>query len=99
MVLRVHWVMDLELVAVMFGGCCRWLSRVVMWVIGCFAGDELVGGAAFEVDRVGRGPFGIELVRSVGQGVLAPDHLARARPMPVEAPTMSAVGIGRPTQK
>jgi CelD/BcsL family acetyltransferase involved in cellulose biosynthesis len=44
-------------------------------VVACFAGEELVGGAAFEVDRWGRGPVGVERVRSVGQGVLAPDHL------------------------
>ena len=55
-----------------------WVDHVAedrLRVLACFAGDELVGGAAFEVDRVGRGPFGIERVRSVGQGVLAPDHL------------------------
>ncbi len=40
-----------------------------------FDGDDLIGGAAFEVDRVGAGPFDIERVRCVGQGVLAPDHL------------------------
>lgn len=44
-------------------------------VLCCFAGARLVGGAAFEMDRVGRGPITIERVRCVGQGVLAPDHL------------------------
>jgi CelD/BcsL family acetyltransferase involved in cellulose biosynthesis len=44
-------------------------------VLCCFAGDELVGGAAFERDRPGTGPLGIERLRSVGQGVLAPDHV------------------------
>ena len=38
-------------------------------------GDELLGGAAFELDRIGRGPLGVERVRSLGQGALAPDHL------------------------
>ncbi len=38
-------------------------------------GDQLVGGAAFEVDRFGPGPLGIERVRAVGHGALAPDHL------------------------
>lgn len=36
---------------------------------------ELLGGAAFERDLLGRGPARIERIRSVGQGVLAPDHL------------------------
>lgn len=36
---------------------------------------RLVGGAAFELDRVRRGPLSIERVRMSGQGVLAPDHL------------------------
>jgi CelD/BcsL family acetyltransferase involved in cellulose biosynthesis len=44
-------------------------------VLLCLDGDELVGGAAFEVDRVGRGPLSVERVRSLGQGTLAPDHL------------------------
>lgn len=55
-----------------------WIDHVAVGglaVVACFAGDDLVGGAAFEVDRVGRGPLGIERVRCVGQGVLAPDHL------------------------
>lgn len=39
------------------------------------AGDRLVGGAAFEVDRFGPGPVGVERVRVVGHGPLAPDHL------------------------
>ncbi len=37
--------------------------------------DELLGGAAFELDSVGVGPFRLERVRMLGQGVLAPDHL------------------------
>ncbi len=44
-------------------------------VIVCTVGDELVGGAVFEVDRIGIGPLSVERVRSLGQGVLAPDHL------------------------
>jgi CelD/BcsL family acetyltransferase involved in cellulose biosynthesis len=45
-------------------------------VLACwFEGDRLVGGAAFERDRPGRGPASIERLRSLGQGVLAPDHL------------------------
>ena len=44
-------------------------------VVLCLDGDRFVGGAAFEVDRVGRGPLGLERVRTLGQGVLAPDHL------------------------
>ncbi|MFM7069080.1 MAG: GNAT family N-acetyltransferase [Actinomycetes bacterium] len=44
-------------------------------VLCCFEGDELVGGAAFEVDHVGRGPVRLERVRLLGQGPLAPDHL------------------------
>jgi CelD/BcsL family acetyltransferase involved in cellulose biosynthesis len=44
-------------------------------IVCCFDGDDLVGGAAFEVDSVGRGGVGIERVRSLGQGPLAPDHL------------------------
>ncbi|MFZ4518287.1 MAG: GNAT family N-acetyltransferase [Microthrixaceae bacterium] len=41
----------------------------------CSVDGELVGGAAFEADRVGRGPVGVERVRMLGQGELAPDHL------------------------
>ncbi|MHB1139475.1 MAG: GNAT family N-acetyltransferase [Microthrixaceae bacterium] len=42
----------------------------------CVLDDErLVGGAAFEVDRLGPGPLGVERVRVVGHGALAPDHL------------------------
>jgi hypothetical protein len=45
-------------------------------VLLCLDGDDrLVGGAAFEVDRPGRGPASIERVRCLGQGTLAPDHL------------------------
>jgi CelD/BcsL family acetyltransferase involved in cellulose biosynthesis len=44
-------------------------------VLCVFDGADLVGGAAFEVDRVGRGRWSVERVRSVGQGPLAPDHL------------------------
>ncbi len=44
-------------------------------VVACFDGDELVGGAAFERDRVGPAPLALERVRCLGQGVLAPDHL------------------------
>ena len=44
-------------------------------LVCCFEGDELVGGAAFELDRPGRGPLAIERVRVLGQGPLSPDHL------------------------
>jgi CelD/BcsL family acetyltransferase involved in cellulose biosynthesis len=44
-------------------------------IVACFDGDELVGGAAFELDRLGPGGRGPERVRCLGQGVLAPDHL------------------------
>ena len=38
-------------------------------------GSSLIGGAAFELDRLGRGPITVERVRCLGQGPLAPDHL------------------------
>ncbi len=45
-------------------------------IVCCLDDDEgLVGGAAFQVDRVGRGRLAVERIRSLGQGVLAPDHL------------------------
>ena len=44
-------------------------------LVCCFDGDELVGGAAFETSAVGRGPASLQVVRSLGQGPLAPDHL------------------------
>ena len=44
-------------------------------VLLCLDAGELVGGAAFEVDRVGRGPLSVQRVRTLGQGTLAPDHL------------------------
>ncbi|MDQ2678880.1 MAG: hypothetical protein M3Y51_09070, partial [Actinomycetota bacterium] len=44
-------------------------------VLCCFDGDTLVGGAAFETSTVGRGPLSVDVVRSLGQGPLAPDHL------------------------
>lgn len=44
-------------------------------IVACSAAGRLVGGAAFQVDRVGTGPASIERVRCVGQGVLGPDHL------------------------
>lgn len=44
-------------------------------IVACFDGDELVGGAAFELDHVGPGPLRLERVRCVGQGRLAPDHV------------------------
>lgn len=44
-------------------------------VLACFDGDDLVGGAAFELDHVGAGPLRVPRVRCVGQGVLSPDHL------------------------
>ncbi len=55
-----------------------WLDHVAdgdLRVVLCLVGDELAGGAAFQVDRVGPGALGLERVRCVGQGVLAPDHL------------------------
>lgn len=36
---------------------------------------QLLGGAAFERDRISAGPLGLERLRCLGQGVLAPDHL------------------------
>lgn len=44
-------------------------------IIGCVEDGTLVGGAAFESDRPGRGPVAVERLRCVGQGELAPDHL------------------------
>jgi CelD/BcsL family acetyltransferase involved in cellulose biosynthesis len=44
-------------------------------VLLCLDGDRLVGGAAFEEDVLGRGPATVRRLRSLGQGVLAPDHL------------------------
>lgn len=41
----------------------------------CTVDGRLVGGAAFEIDRVGRGRLGVDRVRMLGQGELAPDHL------------------------
>lgn len=55
-----------------------WLEHTAegeLGVLTCWAGDEFVGGAAFEVDRTSTGPFDLEQVRSVGQRLLAPDHL------------------------
>jgi CelD/BcsL family acetyltransferase involved in cellulose biosynthesis len=44
-------------------------------IVTVFDGDRLLGGAAFQVDRIRRGPLRLERVRMLGQGVLAPDHL------------------------
>lgn len=44
-------------------------------IVCCWDGDDLLGGAAFELDRIGRGRLSIERVRMLGQGPLAPDHL------------------------
>lgn len=45
-------------------------------IVVCREADgTLVGGAAFELDRLGRGPLSLQRVRCLGQGVLAPDHL------------------------
>ena len=55
-----------------------WIGHVAAGelVLACwFDSGRLVGGAAFERDRPGRGRLSIERLRSVGQGVLAPDHL------------------------
>ncbi|MGB3410493.1 MAG: GNAT family N-acetyltransferase [Microthrixaceae bacterium] len=55
-----------------------WIENVAVGkieILYFLDGEDLVGGAAFEVDRMGRGRLGVERVRSVGQGVLAPDHL------------------------
>jgi len=55
-----------------------WIDHVAAGelVLPCwFDGPRLVGGAAFERDRPGRGRLSIERLRNVGQGVLAPDHL------------------------
>lgn len=52
--------------------CALGTPAVIVWrdATGAF-----VGGAAFEVDRYGTGPLKVERVRSLGQGLLAPDHL------------------------
>lgn len=55
-----------------------WLDGVAVGrpeILCFFDHDELVGGAAFEVDQVSLGPISVERVRCLGQGVLAPDHL------------------------
>lgn len=44
-------------------------------VLCAMEGDSLVGGAAFELDEHGQGPFRVPRIRFAGQGVLAPDHL------------------------
>lgn len=44
-------------------------------ILCLFDGEELVGGAAFEVDCLGPAWPGPQRVRFVGQGPLAPDHL------------------------
>jgi CelD/BcsL family acetyltransferase involved in cellulose biosynthesis len=44
-------------------------------LVCCTEGEELVGGAAFEIDRFGPPRLKVERVRFVGQGPLAPDHL------------------------
>ncbi|MFN7150505.1 MAG: GNAT family N-acetyltransferase, partial [Microthrixaceae bacterium] len=41
----------------------------------CYDRGDLVGGAAFELERRGVGPLALERVRCIGQGPLAPDHL------------------------
>lgn len=53
------------------GAAAAGAPRIVL----CLEGDRLVGGAAFEVDRVGRAGLSVERVRCLGQGPLAPDHL------------------------
>ena len=67
-------------------------------VICCFDGDVLVGGAAFELDRPGRGPLSVERVRMLGQGPLAPDHLdVVANPDRAAAVAAAVVGwLSRP---
>lgn len=55
-----------------------WLDHAVdgsAAIVACWHGDDLVGGAAFELGTVGRGAVSIELVTMAGQGPLAPDHL------------------------
>lgn len=44
-------------------------------IVCCTDAGELVGGAAFELDRFGPGPAKVERVRFLGQGLLEPDHL------------------------
>jgi CelD/BcsL family acetyltransferase involved in cellulose biosynthesis len=44
-------------------------------IVCCLRGDRLIGGAAFEVETVARGPVRLERIRALGQGVLAPDHI------------------------
>ncbi len=62
-------------------------------VVCCLAGDRLLGGAAFELDALGRSMLRIERVRMLGQGVLAPDHLdVVAGPDDAERVTAAVVG-------
>jgi len=67
-------------------------------VVCCFDGDELVGGAAFELDRPGRGPLSVERVRMLGQGSLAPDHLdvVAAPARATDVSTAIAAWLARP---
>lgn len=45
-------------------------------ILTCHNDDGLlVGGAAFETDKVAPGPLGITRIRVLGQGQLAPDHI------------------------
>ena len=44
-------------------------------IIAVLDNDELVGGAAFEVDKIGPPRARVDRVRFLGQGVLEPDHL------------------------
>ena len=56
-----------------------WLENALagsLVVLGCSDGEgRMLGGAAFEADTLSMGPFGVPRLRSVGQGVLTPDHL------------------------
>lgn len=55
-----------------------WLDHAAVGrptILLCTIDGELVGGAAFEIDRIGPGPASVERIRCLGQGVLAPDHL------------------------
>ena len=44
-------------------------------IVAVRTGDALVGGAAFEADRLGPERWGLTRIRSVGQEDLAPDHV------------------------
>lgn len=50
-------------------------SSGVPVIIAVRAGEDLVGGAAFELDTLGPARTGVQRIRCVGQQNLAPDHI------------------------